>query len=491
LDQVRLDGIPALDEPVPSVPPTEFYTTFDRGNKFFELTNHLGNVLVTVTDKRIPVGGAVGSTITGWQADVATANDYYPFGMQMPGRNGRAVQGGWASGTTVINGVSVPTDLVVSDCSGNTPAVYEAANSVTFIPNFNSGGNDQFDVIIATAQNTSPGSTGTLGTGGGTNGTSAYRYGFNGQEHSTELEGDDYTAAFWEYDSRIGRRWNLDPKPNVGISQYSAFSNNPILLDDPNGDTIRGATKGDAKILKDDIKASLPGDHFKNVRDLIKVDKDKKSLATISDDNLSKALNGVKLTPDEQALLDGIVNTINSTDVHSVTFLNTTDMIPEAWIEGFKREGGDPNNAVTKRLAAVFSNNMNVSDIPLGQLPAGYLKNFGGGATVSDGACGSFSAILYDPQIQEKHSGYFNSKDNTPVSSPNMRPTIHEIFHGRLMSLGIANQQVPIIQLENLQLRVMNLHTYRDGSNHNVKEGEPQILTEQERNTIPEFLKRK
>ncbi len=28
-----------VQAPVPSVPPTEFYTTFDRGNKFFELTS--------------------------------------------------------------------------------------------------------------------------------------------------------------------------------------------------------------------------------------------------------------------------------------------------------------------------------------------------------------------------------------------------------------------------------------------------------------------
>jgi RHS repeat-associated protein len=66
-----------------------------------------------------------------------------------------------------------------------------------------------------------------------------YRFGFNGQEMSNEIGsfGVHNTAQFWEYDSRIGRRWNLDPKPTVGISEYSTFNNSPIWLSDPLGDT--------------------------------------------------------------------------------------------------------------------------------------------------------------------------------------------------------------------------------------------------------------
>jgi hypothetical protein len=66
-----------------------------------------------------------------------------------------------------------------------------------------------------------------------------YRYGFNGQEKSDEIKGDgnSYTAEFWEYDPRLGRRWNLDPKPTVGISEYSAFDNSPIWHNDVKGDS--------------------------------------------------------------------------------------------------------------------------------------------------------------------------------------------------------------------------------------------------------------
>jgi RHS repeat-associated protein len=65
--------------------------TFTRGNKFFELPNHLGNVLVTISDRKAPNNTTVGQTITYFKPVVITANDYYPFGMLMPGRNFNAV----------------------------------------------------------------------------------------------------------------------------------------------------------------------------------------------------------------------------------------------------------------------------------------------------------------------------------------------------------------------------------------------------------------
>jgi RHS repeat-associated protein len=58
---------------------------FVRGNKFFELTNHLGNVLVTISDKKFGHDGG-GGIIDYYNPDVVNANDYYPFGMLQPGR---------------------------------------------------------------------------------------------------------------------------------------------------------------------------------------------------------------------------------------------------------------------------------------------------------------------------------------------------------------------------------------------------------------------
>ncbi len=54
------------------------------GHKYYELNNHLGNVLATITDRVVPHYS--NNTFDYNTADVASAQDYYPFGMLMPGR---------------------------------------------------------------------------------------------------------------------------------------------------------------------------------------------------------------------------------------------------------------------------------------------------------------------------------------------------------------------------------------------------------------------
>ena len=56
-------------------------------SKAYELTNHLANVLETVSDKKL-LNSINGAGVDHYSADVLTYSDYYPFGMQMPGRNG-------------------------------------------------------------------------------------------------------------------------------------------------------------------------------------------------------------------------------------------------------------------------------------------------------------------------------------------------------------------------------------------------------------------
>jgi RHS repeat-associated protein len=64
----------------------ETYTD-NRGDRYYELTNHLGNVLEVITDRKIPEPD-LSNDIDYYVADVVSYSDYFPFGMQMPGRNG-------------------------------------------------------------------------------------------------------------------------------------------------------------------------------------------------------------------------------------------------------------------------------------------------------------------------------------------------------------------------------------------------------------------
>ena len=61
------------------------YTSLYRGKRYYELSNHLGNVQVVVSDKRISVCDEE-LEVDYFKPDVLSAMDYYPFGMMMPDR---------------------------------------------------------------------------------------------------------------------------------------------------------------------------------------------------------------------------------------------------------------------------------------------------------------------------------------------------------------------------------------------------------------------
>jgi RHS repeat-associated protein len=85
-----------------------------------------------------------------------------------------------------------------------------------------------------------------------------YRFSFQGQEKDDEISGtgNSYTAEFWQYDPRLGRRWNVDPVDKPWMSPYHAFSNNPILNIDPNGanddDIHYNSETGETTIIETD-----------------------------------------------------------------------------------------------------------------------------------------------------------------------------------------------------------------------------------------------
>jgi RHS repeat-associated protein len=75
------------EQPGPGLPAYAHVYRHRLGYKQYELTNHLGNVLATVLDRRTGQLLQASDTAYAWySADVPTAQDYYPFGMPMPGR---------------------------------------------------------------------------------------------------------------------------------------------------------------------------------------------------------------------------------------------------------------------------------------------------------------------------------------------------------------------------------------------------------------------
>jgi hypothetical protein len=141
-------------------------------------------------------------------------------------------------GRGFVAGSSYPDYLQVSTRPyAPTPDAYRAGKEVELLPGFETAtATDELLVEIQAGSgvlsNDYPGGEGNYESYG------YYRYGFNGQEKSDEIKGsgNSYTAEFWEYDPRLGRRWNLDPVIKIGISDYSVFINNPIKYFDKNGD---------------------------------------------------------------------------------------------------------------------------------------------------------------------------------------------------------------------------------------------------------------
>jgi hypothetical protein len=67
-------------------------------------------------------------------------------------------------------------------------------------------------------------------------GVEAYSFSFNTQMESPEILPGHTTAMYWEYDGRIGRRWELDPVVKEWESGYACLGGNPIGQVDIKGD---------------------------------------------------------------------------------------------------------------------------------------------------------------------------------------------------------------------------------------------------------------
>jgi RHS repeat-associated protein len=87
LGEERIDTSLSALKTIQNLNNSAWYSYRNRGSKFFELGNHLGNVLATVGDRKLPLDNTNDHVVDAFSADITTVNDYYPFGMEMPGRS--------------------------------------------------------------------------------------------------------------------------------------------------------------------------------------------------------------------------------------------------------------------------------------------------------------------------------------------------------------------------------------------------------------------
>jgi len=138
-----------------------------------------------------------------------------------------------------------------------------------------------------------------------------YRFGFNTQEKTFELNRDHYTAKFWEYDARLGRRWNVDPVKKHWLSDYVVLSDNPIWKVDPDGlDDYKVDKKGNISLVKKtkdkkdnlyatDDEGNILQNKFYSLSKGV-LDK-KKSITTESSDNKKYTIDMYEIKGDESA----------------------------------------------------------------------------------------------------------------------------------------------------------------------------------------------
>lgn len=229
------------------------------------------------------------------------------------------------------------------------------------------------------------------------------------------------------------------------LSPYSYCGGDPVNYTDPTGDEIKGVSKKDAAMAVEDFRAMFPGDEFENFRNLIVRSGKKqngKSFAPISDDALTAAFAGITLNEDQQALVEMVVNTINSKDVHKVEYVNPGEDMSRSSLNQF-----------LPQLNSWGITSETVANMPGGCF--GIMMYLCGEASTLPTRKGTLSIIL-----------------NSPNDFVTNRPATlgHEIIgHGRTYRLGYTepqSQHILPIQVENLILRNMGIQLFRDGTDH-------------------------
>jgi hypothetical protein len=162
---------------------------------------------------------------------------------------------------------------------------------------------------------------------GGANAPQRYRYGFNGQERDTDVGENINTAMFWEYDARIGRRWNVDPVVKPWESPYACFSGNPIALSDINGDNAGDDADKKVAALKEkykgkqDLNIYWENDNDGNIRIRGSYSDGENGVTVINGGTIERTWAGRQLNKGAQ-FVTGVAEGVSETVMFAVNVLN-------------------------------------------------------------------------------------------------------------------------------------------------------------------------
>ena len=280
------------------------------------------------------------------------------------------------------------------------------------------------------------------------NSASGNRYLFGGKERMAGGALNEYDFEARNYVASFQRFTTIDPEAEKfpWLSPYAYCNGNPINFIDPTGGEVKGVSKKDAAMAVEDFRAMFNGDEFAKFRNLIVQSGKKqngKSIAPISKEALTEAFDGVSLNEDQQALVDMVVNTINSSDIHKVEYISSAGVLSNqatnAFLPGFM------SGELGLHMPMIIEKN--------GGIPIPLIINQGGGGVTTPTKDGSYSLIIIDGE------------------HPNGRAvtTGHEIIgHGRSWATGLGDsfQHVQAIRTENLILRNMGIPFINTGKNH-------------------------
>ena len=223
----------------------------------------------------------------------------------------------------------------------------------------------------------------------------------------------------------------------------------PVRLIDPDGRKLEGATKSDAAKMLEDINVVFKAEKFADFRKLISrsgkhaTGRDFNKIDPAAYSNY--IANNSELSNDDKALMDILVNSINSDDfTYKFQYVSENDELP------------DKSMLAPQLVEAIESTGHTV------------LTKLLGGSQTKQTKKGSYSLVVEDDRSPRDY--YNNLGKQVPNPLGRVLYVFHEVFgHGRSLSLGRGsdNQHGDAIRLENLVLRVAGFsNIQRNGEDH-------------------------